>query len=150
MKLTMRSLLVILFGVVVSFVLYVAADQSLGSGTGMLGINPNFSAVMSAWRALGGTVGPIDIGGGSGSSPFASGGGMPSGGPPFLSGRGRHHASGFGEGISLERASGQFGSDVLWIGIPALLGVAIELTYWHTRRRTPPRARRRKVVRRAK
>lgn len=149
MKLTMRSLLVILFGVVVSFVLYVATDQSLGSGTGMLGINPNFSTVMSTWRALGGTVGPIDMSGGGGTSPFA-GGGMPSGGPPFLSGRGSRHASGFGEGINVERASAQFGSDLLWVGIPALLGVAVELTYWYTRKRTPQKVRRRKVIRRAK
>jgi hypothetical protein len=146
----MRSLLVLLFGVVVSFVLYVATDQSLGSGTGIMDINPNFATVMSMWRALGGTVGPIDTSGGGGSSPFAGGGrgGMPSGEPPFLSGRGSRHGSGFGEGINLERASAQLGSDVLWVGIPALLGVAIELTYWHTRKRTRQKARRREAVRR--
>jgi hypothetical protein len=135
MRLTFRSLLVILIGAAVSFALYVAADQWLGTNTGM-SMNSSFSSVFSAWRALGGTVGPIEIDAGE----MGGEGGAPFGGPPFLSGRGSHHASGFGEGIDLERAAAQFGSDLLWIGLPALLGVAVELAWWYTRKRKPREA----------
>jgi hypothetical protein len=135
MRLTFRSLLVIVIGVAVSFALYVAADQWLDMSSGVT-MNSNFSPVFSAWRELGGTVGPIEIGGGE----MGGEGGAPFGGPPFLSGRGGHHAAGFGEGIDVERAGAQFGSDLLWIGVPALLGVAIELVWWHTRKRKPREA----------
>jgi hypothetical protein len=118
-------------------------------------MSSNFSAVVSAWRALGGTGGAIEIGPGSGMPEGsalggpAEAGGMPpipeggdgdagfGGEPPFGGRRGGHHASRFGEGINLERALGQVESDLLWVGVPALVGVAIELTWWFSRKRRP-------------
>jgi hypothetical protein len=55
MKLTFRSLLVILIGAAVSFALYVGTDQWLEPSAGVT-MNSNFSPVFSAWQALGGTV----------------------------------------------------------------------------------------------
>jgi hypothetical protein len=137
MKLTLRSFLVLVIGIAVAFVLYIATDLSLDPSAGPFSMNPNFSAVVSAWRALGGVAGEIEIGGEGGMPPFAGGG---EGGAPFGGRRGGRHGTGFGEGINVERALGQMGSDLLWIGVPALLGVIVELLWWHTRKRKPREA----------
>lgn len=154
MILTMRTILVLLIGAVVAFLLFIVADLSLGTGMGPMGMNPNFSAVIGAWRALGGGVdvgsgratggmrgdSPSPFGMAEGASPFAGGG--------FGGGRRGHHSAGFGEGIDLERALGQAGSDLVWLGIPALIGAAIELNAWNgrrRRRRTVPRPKPRRA-----
>lgn len=143
MMLAMRTALVILIGAVVAFLCYIAADLSLGSGASPAGMNPNFSAVISAWRTLGGSAGHIE-GGPDRAREFGDGRG-PAGEPPSadarerfeggFEGRGRgHRGSGLGEGISLDRAIPQIESDLVWIGIPALIGAAIELVFWYVRR----------------
>ncbi len=150
MRLTMRTILVLLLGAALSLVLYVAADSSFGSMIGPNGINPNFSALISTWRALGGTAQPLDAG--SGGGPFGGmgggfGGGFGGGG---FGGGGLGRHSGLTDGLDLSRAPGQTGSDLVWIGIPALIGAAIEITATYTRRkrkRAQPQARKKSPAR---
>jgi hypothetical protein len=126
MRLTMRTILVLLLGAALSLVLYVAADSSFGSMIGPNGLNPNFSALISTWRALGGTAQPLGVG---------AGGGMGGGFGGGLGGGGLGGHSGLSDGLDLSRAPGQTGSDLLWIGIPALIGAAIEIDATYIRRK---------------
>lgn len=133
MRLTMRTILVLLAGAALSLVLYMVADSSFGSMIGPNGLNPSFSALISTWRALGGTAQPLDAGGGAGGGPFGGGGGGGFGGDQG-GGLGGHSA-GLTDGLDLSRAPGQTGSDLLWIGIPALIGAAIEIDAIYIRRK---------------
>jgi hypothetical protein len=120
MKLTMRTILVLVFGVVISLGLYIWADSTYGEFMGPGGLNPSFSTLISTWRSLGGVAAPIDAGQmGGGGSPFGGGG----------------HQEGLADGLDLEKAPGQTGSDLLWIGVPALIGGVIEIVWTAVNRR---------------
>jgi hypothetical protein len=161
MRATLRTILVIVAGVALSLVLYIAGDMAFGHLMNADGtINSNFSALTSVWKALGGTAGPIDTERAQGGGPFggmggqapaldgsSEGGGM----PPFaggmgggfgggLRGGGRRQPVGIAQGFDPSRAPGQTGSDLLWLGIPALLGAAIEIDATLLRKRRQKKA----------
>jgi hypothetical protein len=134
MKLTMRTLLVLVFGVAISLGLYVWLDSAYGSFMGPGGMNTSFTSLISTWRAMGGSAQPI-----TGDRPSFGGGGMPglAGGFP---GGGEHETVSWTHGLELERAPGQTASDLLWLGLPALLGGIVELVVTLMRRRSTARA----------
>jgi hypothetical protein len=123
MRLTLRTILVLLFGAALSLVLYIAADSAFGQMVGPRGLNQNYMTLISAWRALGGSAHALGTGGQGFGGGFGRGGG------------GGRRAGGLTDGLNLDAAPGQTGSDLIWIGIPALLGAAIEIEAMYLRRR---------------
>lgn len=65
MRATLRTILVIVAGIALSLVLYIAADVAFGRMVNADGsFNTNYSALIATWKTLGGTAGPIVDGGG--------------------------------------------------------------------------------------
>jgi hypothetical protein len=143
MRLLLRTVVVLALGVLVELGLYAALEPAFGQFMGPDGPNPNFIALTSTWRALGGHAAPLSaeqlsgaggMPGFAGSGPGGPAGGGPFGGGPFGAGGGRP-ATPLGEGQSLPDAPGQSASDLLWIAVPALLGGVIELGFVALRKR---------------
>jgi hypothetical protein len=157
---TLRTILVIVAGIALSLLLYIAADLAFGHIMNADGtINSNFSALTSTWKALGGSAGPIDAERTQGASPFGGMGGqapalddsdIQGGMPPFAGGRGgfgaglrgggRAQPVDIAHGFDPSQAPGQTGSDLLWLGIPAVIGIAIEIDATLLRKRRQKKA----------
>ena len=79
MRLAIRTILVIVIGIVVSVAMYFPLNSTYGQFMGPNGPNPNFMSLISAWRALGGAARPLTsetMGrAGGGGPPFAASGG---------------------------------------------------------------------------
>jgi hypothetical protein len=117
MKLALRTILVLVFGLALSLGLYIAADSMFGQFMGPRGMNGNFITLISTWRALGGSAQPL------GSERAAGGAGL---GNPF-GGPGERAQVPITDGLEPSLALGQTESDLVWLAIPAALGAAIEI-----------------------
>ena len=157
MRLAVRTIVVVLLGVVVGIGLFLWLQPTYGQFLGAQGMNPNFASLVSVWQALGGTAAPLSAeqlqGASGGMPPFAGGGGGGSGfgggfgGGPGGGGPGAHDS--LADGLNLAAAPRQTGSDLLWIAVPAVLGAVIELAYRASSRRKRPRPARPTGSRRA-
>jgi hypothetical protein len=125
MLLTMRTVLVVLLGVALGFVLYVAANSMFGQMVGPFGMNENFAALISTWRATGGSADAIGGDSESDGGPRGFGGGGLGGGR--FGEMGEHRAVPITKGLHLSSAPAQTGSDLMWMGIPAAGAVLFEI-----------------------
>lgn len=145
MKLALRTIIVLVLGVALSLGLYIAADSALGQFMGPRGMNGNFITLISMWRALGGSAQPLgaDRAGGTDGQmpPFAIGGGGGLGGGAGFGGSGERRQVPITDGLELSLAPGQTGSDLVWIGIPALIAAVIEIVWTRPARRRRAAAR---------
>jgi hypothetical protein len=131
MLVTMRTFLIIVFGVAIGFGLYVAADSLFGEMVGPNGMSDNYAALISTWRGLGGTAAPL---GGESDSDAGPMGGAGFGGGQFGRAGGRRSVP-ITSGLHLSSAPGQTGSDLMWLGIPAVGAVVFEIGWTALTRR---------------
>jgi hypothetical protein len=95
-------------GLLVSLGLYIGLDSKYGSLIGPGGMNQDFMSMVSLWQQMGGMAQAVEEEGCSGD--------CERGEPVAIAHR-----------IDLTSAPGQTKSDLLWIGIPALIGAGIEI-----------------------
>lgn len=113
MRLLLRTLAVLVVGVVVSLLLYEVASAEVGTPFGPNGVNPGFMAVMGVWRALGGAA--PSLADASGRSPFMAAGGSPS-----------RRALTENDGVQLGKAASEGSRYLVLLGLGAFVGFVIE------------------------